>query len=40
MRLSKCCYLRTVNIVGSPLNGLLKRAPSSVIFVNLLSETN
>jgi hypothetical protein len=30
----------TVNIVGSPLNGLAKRAPSSEIVVNLLRETS
>lgn len=29
-----------VSIVGSPVNGLAKSAPSSVIFVNLLNETN
>lgn len=30
----------TVNIVGSPVKGLAKRAPSSVIVVNLLRETS
>lgn len=30
----------TVNIVGSPSNGLANKAPSSVICVNLLRDTN
>jgi hypothetical protein len=30
----------TVSIVGSPVNGLVKRAPCSVIFVNRLRDTS
>lgn len=30
----------TVSIVGSPVNGLANRAPSSVMVVNLLNETS
>ena len=33
-------HARTVSIVDSPVNGLAKRAPSSVIFVNLLRDTS
>ncbi len=32
--------IRTVSIVGSPVKGLANSAPSSVIFVNLLSDTS